>query len=165
MALLDYFQHMGQLALEGDAQGIIFWGAIYALVLLTYSLIFQIRVFAWPSTRGTLADSGLDRFGTRSSGDVQKYVVKAHYHYRVDGSEFEGKRVSPWIFVTSGGARGILQQQMKGVKRNADGTVEVIYNPRNPNKSYLIRPGRIGQAITAVLALAPILFYLYRYHS
>jgi len=165
MAVLNYIQKMWQLAMNGDVQGIWFWGALYFLLLCAYSLIYQLRTRRWPSTQGELASLGIEKSGatTRVKSD-QEYVSNSLYRYRVDGEEYEGVRISPWVFVASHNVQTVLKKQLESVQRESDGRVKVFYNPKNPRKSFLILPGPAGIAVTAVLGLCPMLLYWMKFH-
>ena len=95
----------------------------------------------------------------------QQYSLNAVYRYKVDGRIFEGHRVSAWVVVASHNARGVLEAQRKGVQRYPDGTVSVFYNPKRPDKSYLIRPGLPGLVITLCIIAGPMLYYWRRFHG
>lgn len=56
-----------------------------------------------------------------------------------------------------------LEKQLRRIDRGADGRITVYYNPRNPKKSFLIRPGRISLLITLLIGIAPLLFFC-KYH-
>ncbi len=162
--MIQYLTDMWFLALQGEAQGIYFWAAVYALAICSYSLFYQTRIRCWTSTIGDLADASLDKFGGTDvvAGD-QQYKSRALYSYCVGDQSFEGKRVSPWIVVASANARFILQSQMSKIQSPEPGKVVVFYNPKRPQKSFLIKPGIVGQLVTAALALIPLLSYFYNY--
>ena len=42
--------------------------------------------------------------------------------------------------------------------------VKVFYNPRNPAKSFLIKPSKIGFFITLLCAVLPVIYYINRFH-
>ena len=87
------------------------------------------------------------------------------YTYTVDGKEYQGRRVSPWIMITSHNMLGILKYQLKHVQRFDNGKVKVFYSPQNPQKSYLVKPGIKGQILTVIFALIPIALYWSKYHA
>lgn len=165
MDFLSYFPQMWELALKGELQGVFFYASLYALVMGAYSLVFQMRVAAWPSTRGLLIKADVEKFGPTEWAIMnQDYSAEALYAYEVAGSGYEGKRVSPWVIVASHNAKFVLEQQMKGITQNVDGSVAVYFNPKNPKKSFLIRPGRFGMVFTLAIAVVPISWYLSSYH-
>ena len=151
---------------QGDLQAMVFWAAVYCGVLGIVSLVYQLRIRTWPSTRGVLAQEGVVQWGGAEwVKSEQQYKLKASYQYQVDGRTFEGHRVSPWVMVASHNARALLEAQRKGLERHADGTVSVFYNPRRPGKSYLIRPGLAGLLVTLCLIVGPAFFYWGRFHG
>ena len=124
------------------------------------------RTYTWPDTIGTLVDSEIKKFGgTEWAKTNQDYVVSALYTYTVDNKLYQGKRVSPWVFVTSHNMKRVLEKQMQYIQRYGEDKVKVFYNPRNPKKSFLIKPGRKGQLFTAFLAVMPLAMYLSKYHA
>ncbi len=164
--MVEYIRDMWDLAAAGDRQGVFFFIVVYVLVILTYSLFYQRYVASWSGTRGKLVQLGLRIFG--ATGWViseQEYVTTSLYEYSVGGEKFQGKRVSPWAIVASYNVRFVLNKQMKHIKRYGDDGVEVYFNPKNPEKSFLIKPGKMGMAVTAMLAVAPMLFYVFEYHA
>lgn len=162
--MIDYIVAMFDLAVDGDKQGFMFFICLYALVVCGYSMFFQLRVARWPETKGALLQNGVSKIGgTEPVRSNQEYVASALYEYVVDGTLYQGKRVSPWVMVASHNAKFLLERQMRGIYQYADGGVRVFFNPNNPKKSYLIKPGRVGIAFTLSLALGPMLLYCAAY--
>lgn len=166
MEFLPYIEEMWRLALEAEPQGVLFWVGVYTFVVCTYSLLFQIRTRSWPSVEGELVQAGVRMFGAHEFVLAnQDYVSNALYHYRVSGVAYEGTRISPWLFVASHNMRFILEKQMSSIQRQANGGVKVFYNPKKPQKSYLIIAGKMGIIITSVTALTPLFLYVLKYHG
>jgi len=162
--MIDYVVEMWVLASEGDKQGVIFFAALYTFVMAMYSSVFQLNVMKWPSTRGELQQAAVSKIGgTDLVTSEQEYIAKALYRYHVDGESFQGKRVSPWAISTSHNANFVLEKQMQGIHRYDDGSVQVFYNPKKPKKSFLIKPGKFGLAFTMLLAVLPLVLYVYAY--
>lgn len=162
--MLDYIMEMFDLAVDGDKQGFMFFVCLYALVVCSYSVFFQLRVARWPETKGALLQNGVSKIGgTDPVRSNQEYVASALYEYVVDGTRYQGKRVSPWVMVASNNAKFLLEKQMRRIYRYADGGVSVFFNPNNPKKSYLIKPDRVGGVFTLSLAVGPMLLYGYSY--
>lgn len=163
--MLNYFEQMWQLASQGKLQGIWFWAAAYALLVCTYSLVFQWQISRWPETVGELQHLSVERFGSSSNEpSEQSYLSQALYRYRVNGKEYEGTRVSPWIFVVSHNARAVLRHQLKAVSYIGENQVTVFYHPGKPEKSYLIKPGIKGMLATFLCAILPFIGYLERFY-
>ncbi len=155
---------MFELAAEGEPQGIWFWASIYILLVCFYSLWFQLRTRSWPSTRGELLQLGAEKFGAGDwATSSQDYVGKALYTYSVAERQYQGSRISPWVFVASHNARFLLEKQLSGIQACSDGGVKVYYNPRNPRKSYLVVAGPIGIVVTLLLGISPLVFYWLKY--
>lgn len=165
MQILEYFQDMFVLASNGEVQGVFFYAAVYAFLVLTYSLVFQLRIASWPSVVGELIDGRISEFGKENAPVERDYKVAVSYNYRVGNKEYSGKRLSPWVFVTNNNAAFILKSQLNKITESADGGVTVYYNPRKPRKSFLIKPGLIGKIITGLLAVIPLLLYVTRFHG
>ncbi len=162
----QHVQTMWHLLWQGNDQAIVFWGAVYLGLVGFASLIFQAYVRSWPSVPGELVRADLAPWGgpTWAKSD-QQYKLDGRYRYQVGGRTFEGRRVSPWVMVASHNARFLLRHQLKGVARHPDGTVTVYFNPRRPNKSYLIRPGLLGMLVTFAVATGPMVYYWSRFHG
>lgn len=163
--MIEYLQEMWRLAIQAEPQGIWFWASLYALFLCSYSLLFQIRTRFWPFTQGELVEASVEKFGaTEWAQSNQEYVGKALYRYTVSDITYDGKRISPWIFVASHNARFILQRQMAMIQRLPDGGIKVYYNPANLPKSYLIVAGKTGILVTILITFLPIVIYFFSYH-
>ncbi len=166
MDLLTHSKQMLHLAAEGHTQGVWYWAALYAFVVCSYSLWFQIRTRGWPSAEGRLEHLGIKKFGVgERSASNQDYIGKALYTYTVAGRQYEGSRISPWIIIVSHNSRFLLAQQQGGINVDPDGGVRVYYNPRNPRKSYLKIAGKPGIAVTILFAVAPLVSYWLEYHA
>lgn len=161
--MLEYLQEMWTLAAAGQKQGVLFYASLYFLLLLSWSAMYQLRVRRWPGTSGRLTSAGVQRFSdpTRNLSD-QDYVGTSCYVYSVCGVEYAGERISPWMIVASHNARFVLNRQLARIKRE-DATVQVIYKPSDPARSFLLRPGWIGIAVTVVGALLPMACFLVIY--
>ncbi len=157
---------MWNLALQGQKQGLWFWGSVYVFLGCAYSLAFQIATRFWPYTKGALAELEVEKIGgTDVVKTNQEYASKALYTYHVSGVAYEGTRISPWIFVASHNARSILKKQLSSIQRFPDDRVKVFYNPKNPKKSFLIVAGDMGIGITLLIAVLPIVLFYLQYHG
>ena len=162
--MIDAIRDTISSALAGDGQSILLLAAIYILLVCGYSVIWQMRVNAWPSVTGQLERLGLKKFGVGEWVlSNQQYTADALYTYQVDGKVYSGKRISPWLFVASHNLRSVLRLQLNGVDIESENEVAVYYNSRKPEKSFLIRTGPISQIITALIGIAPLSFYLATY--
>lgn len=150
--------------MEGDRQSILLLVSLYCFLVLGYSTIYQCRMRRWPSTTGHLANFGKKVFEPSASRSDTTYRPNALYEYYVNGKQYQGKRVSAWIVVASHNAKGILDWQSRGVERVGDDQVRVFYNPENPSKSVLIKPGQAGLAMTVLGAVLPLGLHLYHYY-
>lgn len=164
--MIDYLSLMWDSAIHGQAQGIAFFASLYALLLLSYSGVYQLRVRSWPSAKGIVINAAPRKVGgTESVTSNQEYTASALYVFDVGDTAYHGHRVSPWIVVASHNARFVLVKQLRHIRKYDDGTVDVFFNPKNPNKSFLVKPGNVGLAVTLALAVAPITFYWFAYHA
>lgn len=162
--MIDAIRNTISSAVAGDGQSILLLAAIYILLVCGYSVIWQMRVNAWPSVSGQLERLGLRKYGAGEWAlSNQEYAADALYTYQVDGKAYSGKRISPWLFVASHNLRSVLRLQLKGVNVGSGNEVKVYYNPRKPEKSFLVRTGLISQIITALIGIAPLSFYLAAY--
>ena len=165
MDILNYLQQMVDLASEGELQGIWFWASCYMLAVCLYSAYFQIQTRFWASTVGKIHNLELKKFGASNDLSEQQYRGKALYSYNVDGQTYEGTRISPWVFVTNYNAKGILIKQQAGIDMPTKDTVTVYYNPQKPKKSFLLRANKFGIMITLIVAVAPFIGYVSRFHA
>ena len=165
MDALNYLQKMIDLASEGELQGIWFWASLYMLVVCSFSTYFQIRTRFWASTQGKLHKLGIETFGNTNELSEQQYQGKALYSYTVDGETYQGKRISPWVIVTNYNARALLAKQTSGVHVTSQNEVTVFYNPKKPQKSFLLKANKLGIVVTFVTAIVPLLSYLGRFYT
>ncbi|MEM7294770.1 MAG: DUF3592 domain-containing protein [Pseudomonadota bacterium] len=150
-------------AMEGDADSILLIFAVYIVLVCKYSLIYQLRVMRWPSTRGNLLYSRVEHVsGFKWNIPEKQYAADALYEYKVNGETYRGRKVSPWAMVTSHNVRFILERQLRQIEVGDDGTVKVYYNARKPARALLIKPGVPGLVITVALGLAPMALYVLR---
>ncbi|WP_371379351.1 hypothetical protein [Thalassotalea aquiviva] len=161
----EYFLSMWSLAIEGEKQGILFYATLYTSVLLCYSTVYQLKIRSWPSTKGSLVNRNISNWGAKEwATSDQNYVVNALYKYKVGQQEYVGKRVSPWIIIASHNMKFVLEKQLNGIQKEEDGSIRVFFNPKRPQKSFLIKPGNIGLIFTLGLAVIPMLAYWLGYH-
>jgi len=159
-----YLTDMWNLARAGALQGIWFFAALYGVLMGLYSVLFQLRIRCWPRTVGTLHRLGVEVFGGRDAVVATRETVGvASYTYAVDGRSYDGTRISAWVMV-AGGLGRLLKLQQRGVQRHDGGGVTVFYHPRKPAKSFLIRPGWLGLALTLALGSALAVGYFVRFH-
>ena len=162
--MIEYTVAMWELASNGDKQGVLFFVAVYMLLVVGYSLIFQLRVRSWPSVKGVLIDEKMEVMMPDVLQSEQNYRVSALYNYRIAEKAYEGSRVSTWTVVASHNMRFLLKMQLDKIKKTGDTGVTVYYKPNKPVKSYLIKPGFTGLIVTFALVITPISFYFYEYH-
>lgn len=165
MDIISYFQEMWQLATQSKLQGIWFFAALYVLVVCLYSLIFQLQTRSWSAARGELVNAGLEKFGREAVPSEQHYNAGALYYYEVEGKRYKGTRISPWIVIASHNLVLILQKQLSAIQQFPDGRVKVFYNPKKPQKSFLIIAGKMGIVITIAIAVLPMVLFLYKYYG
>lgn len=147
--------------LTGDRDAILAVVCAYFLAAAGWSLAWQARVRRWPSVRGRLCGLCTRRFGASAmQRSDQDYVAEAAYSYTVNGHTYAGQRVSAWVVVASHNLKGLLTAQLKQVEVLEDDTVTVYYNPNDPEKAFLLKPGRLGMCFTAFLGLLPLAIYL-----
>ncbi|WP_323750409.1 DUF3592 domain-containing protein [Marinobacter sp.] len=162
--MIEYVKDMWLLASEGNKQGVLFFIVVYVFVMCLYSFFRQFLISQWPMTKGILKSASVDKWGvTELVLSDQDYKVSSLYKYKVADDIYHGHRVSPWIIIASHNSRFLLKNQLKNIRKDKDGTVNVFYNPKKPEKSYLIKPGVLGMAVTLDLAVLPFIFYLNAY--
>ncbi len=159
----QYFTDMWQLLQDKDPQGFLFFGALYAFLMCSYSLIYQIRLNKWPGVECEITEQGLSRSGAAQIPAEQNFVLKTLYSYTVDNITYKGHRISPWYMVASYNARRLLLQQKKYFTYSTSGKLIAFYNPKNPKKSFLIKTGVKSQFITFLIGIALPAVYIFRY--
>lgn len=146
--------------IAGDTEAILIVATVYFVMAGLLSLILSLRIRSWPTTRGTLAHSNLDSMTPSMRADDVNYYADLKYSYVVDGVRYEGKRLSPTYIVASANLRFLLKWQISGITRLENNEVVVFYKPSAPQKSYLIKPGKIALTCTIGFILLPLIFWL-----
>ncbi|MDJ0818797.1 MAG: DUF3592 domain-containing protein [Desulfobacterales bacterium] len=148
-------------AMDGDAESILLIFALYFLMMCAFSVRYQLRMKAWPKTRGKLLHSRMEHVAGFEWDPADKlYATDAIYEYQVDGKIHQGKKVSPWVMVASHNARFVLQKQLSRIEVGPGNEVCVYYNPNKPSQAVLIKPSNLGIAVTVLFALFPLALYL-----
>lgn len=163
--IFNYLADMWHLALQGDEQGIIFYGAVYFLLIAGYSAIFQMKVRRWPSTRGNLIDSNVKGGVVGRGTSDQSFTIDVLYEYTVGGIKYKGNRLSVVTIMVSYNLRLLLKKRLKGITKNDDGSVVVFYNANNPQKSFLIKPGLFILTFTWLVAILPAFYFWLEYYG
>jgi Protein of unknown function (DUF3592) len=162
--MLEYLQHMFDLALRKELQGIHFWATLYVLIVLAGTLWHALRVRGWPRVEGQLLDLGIRPLGTPELGTCdQDYVPSALYRYQVNGRSYEGREISIWKMSASGMLRNTAKLLPRQVRPSETGKVPVSYHPRRPQKSVLLRPGWTSIALLSALMVLTVAFYVWRW--
>jgi len=156
-----YIDSFFNAVLAGESQAIVTLVAIYFVLAGSYGLAYCIWIRSWPATEGKLTTAGLERWGPSMRAHEQDYIAHIQYMYSVGGVAFEGSRLSPTFVMVSANSRFVLNWQMKGIKKLGVDQVEVIYNPRNPRKSFLIKPGLPTFSLLMLCILVALLVLLY----
>lgn len=153
------------MALAGQAQGVFFLVASYALVAIGYSAIKQIRVLGWPSVKGQLERAEIRKVSLRERlKSTQDFVAAADYSYEVNGVEYQGSKISTRAMLSSRNARSVIKRHLEYVQQNANGELTVFYNPQKPANAILILPSRISIIFASALCLLPMGIYIWEYH-
>ncbi|MGH1483031.1 MAG: DUF3592 domain-containing protein [Geminicoccales bacterium] len=147
--------------MSGDEQALLIIVAIYFSLAGLASLVFQLRILSWPMINGILVHAKISRWGVPDSASEQNYEVNVKYLYQVDGKQYDGYRLSPWHIFASGILKFLLRIQLKGITELSTKEVAVFYNPSAPEKSYLIKPGKVGLSITAAMVVIPGIFLIF----
>ncbi|SNY49449.1 Protein of unknown function [Arsukibacterium tuosuense] len=165
MEIVAYIQQMFEITARGEKQGIWFFASVYLFALCAFSFWVQFRTRSWPTTQGSLVQSQIDKFGYDSIQSEQTFKLNTKYIYSVKNVDYEGSRISPWVFVASYNAKAVLNHQMAKVKMHPSGGIIVHYNPDNPQKSYLLVAGKIGLFVTSLVGVLPLILYWLEYHA
>lgn len=146
---------------EGEAEAWLLLFLLYSLAASAFGCIYCVRINNWPSVFGDMEQFEPGRLSPSMRISDQNYSADVRYLYEVDGNEYTGSRLSPFQMVVSHNLRFFLRLQMSYVETREDGKVRVYYNPRWPQKSYLVPPGFIGYAFILAFMLIPLSLYLY----
>lgn len=123
------------------------------------------RIRSWSNTRGNLIQSDIEAGIVSTQKSDQNFMVSVLYEYSVDGVKYQGNRLSGWLIWVTYNFRFLLEKQLKGIMQNNDGSVVVYYNPRNPQKSFLIKPSILGLLVTLVITVLPGFYYWLKYNG
>jgi hypothetical protein len=146
---------------NGDTDIWLLLFAAYCIVTGCYALFYCIRISRWPSVIGVFIQKEIAVWSSSAVTSDNNYFVQISYLFKVDGKEYRGHRLSPFIIIASHNLRFLLRLQMKHVDISDDGKVRVFYNPRRPEKSYLIPPSATGYIIIISFMFLPLIAYLF----
>ncbi|MEP1230765.1 MAG: DUF3592 domain-containing protein [Litorimonas sp.] len=154
----SFFQDL----LSGDRAAILNVIAGYFFLCGICGLLYWRRVRSWPQISGTLIKSEIGKLGNSMRADEQSYTAKLRYQYSVGGEEYESKRLSSIQVVASTNMRALLRWQMRYITYldKDKNEIAVFYDPKKPQKSYLIKPLKIEPFIYAAFFILPIIFWL-----
>ena len=141
-----------------DPIAIAFAVSSFCTLASIYSLYYQYLVRHWPFVWGELKHKEVDKFGgTESVKSDQDYAVDVKYTYTVNDKDYLGNRLSAMVVITSHNLKQLLQKQLKGVE-TSNGKVKVYYNPKKPQKSFLINASKFQ--VTFTLAMMIFMFLI-----
>jgi len=118
-----------------DEQLIIGGATIYFVLALIYSYRSYRKIQNWPFVIGQLEYVSIKYIFKRADGGGAYEDVS--YKYEVDGQKFTGTRLSPILI--RGNVRLMLEKQIAKIDYVSEKQVKVFYNPKKPEKSYLVR--------------------------
>jgi hypothetical protein len=119
--MLDYIQHMWNLDLGDDRQGVWFWGAVNAFLICGYSILFQLIIRSCPSTRGQLNHLGLDKFG---AAIICLIRITTQMHSSPIKSNSTSIMENVWIIIASHNVQFILKHQLSKVETCPDNSAK-----------------------------------------
>lgn len=125
-----------------------FGGAIFFSIGL-WQLYEGWKTHNWPTTQGTITSSQIKEVTRRDAdGDTYtNYRPSISYSYQVADQNYEGHRLH--LGATSHNDRSAVQQQLK--QYPVGRTLDVYYNPNNPNQAVLT-PG-VGGGIWIAITM------------
>jgi hypothetical protein len=159
---MEYIEHMIELTKQEQTQGVFFFASVYAAVVCLISIIYQLGCNAWRKTEGDLISTSIETTTHSNSPADRDYIAEALYTYTVDGTKYQGKKISAWTFTTN--VKGGLRRYISMIPKLKNGRVNVYYKPRNPKKSMLITPGIKSQLATFCIGVAFPVLYFVKYH-
>lgn len=156
MDLVQHLQLLFQQAFAGNIQAIFFWVASFVAIACVWSSMYQLGIRRWPSVKGVLLHADTEKFGaTDFVAAEQDYVIKLAYDYEVNGKQYRGSRLSPVVMTASGAGKAVLDYALANLEQQ-DGFVEVFYNPKNPAKSFLQKPGLYSGLFTLFMGAGAV---------
>lgn len=153
--------HISQVT-QGQTEALLACVFFLSGLAAVWSFFYQLRIRRWPSVQGNWMEAEVGQFGAQEiSVSDRNYVIEARYQYSVNGEAYRGHRFSPWEVVATTNLKWILARQLKQVDPMHG--FNVFYNPGNPAKSFLVKPGKVGLVATLLYALvfvySPILIW------
>lgn len=164
LPMIEYLQKMSYIAFSNSLQGFHFLATLYLVFALLSSAWYVVRVRTWPS-----ADGNLLRDEPRSSSNAaywakqRVYTPKYLYSYSVNGRSFEGSEVSLWRNVSFSLGYNAVSVLPSQVRPDPSGKIRVYFNPRRPQNSLLLKPGRASIVVLWLLSLVAASFYIWRW--
>lgn len=134
MDLIELVKEVIESAIAGELKAMFALAFILMGLAGVWSLIYQIRIDFWPTTESVLLKAGTRELGSDNLTAERWYMTDLRYEYVVDGVRYEGSELSPWKVMASYNMLVFLHKSMTPL--GVGDAVPVIYNPRNPKKSF-----------------------------
>lgn len=151
----DYFNNL----LAGDRDSLFLLVVIYFLLAGLYGTLYSLRMRLWPSVVGELEKEQLEYWYAGGEPQDRLMNVGVLYRYEVDGVTYEGHRVSPFYLRTNRGASYLLRHQQRGFQKTGDCHVRVYYDPKRPERAFLVVPSWQGFLFIAAFGLTPLILH------
>lgn len=140
--MTEYLQRSVDMAFSNGLQSLHFWATLYILTILLSSIWYIVRVRAWPSAEGHLLRNRPSSSSTQLHGaDIEDHASSALYRYSVNGSPYEGARVSLWTEKIFWSTQSAVRHLPLHAQQALTGNILVYFNPKRPERSLIVRPG------------------------
>lgn len=134
--------------MNGDGPAILKLATAWFLFFTVKYHVDLRRIAAWPSVVGNLTEF---RFNAFEYSNVDPTMI-LRYNFSVDGQTYNGRQLAH-IRLGGRGQTSRRQKMMEQVERVGEDRVVIHYNPRNPRKCLLLKPGRIEYLFLCALYL------------
>lgn len=146
--MFDFFNNV----LEGDLSSILKLASVWCLFFGTKFLLELRTMEQWPSIVGDLHEFSV--IGGPDASERVSAKVKTKYSFFVEDKEYKGKRLAHLAFGPSSGNVSLIKKMMAKVERPESGKVVIYYSPKKPQKSVLLRPGKIEYGLVCLCYVA-----------
>lgn len=116
-------------------------GIFLAIGVILLLIIFGLRwadlrlIRRWRRIMGTVVHAGLNR--AKDSEGTPMYEIEIEYEYTVEGQTYRGSRMRSFDRNYSSSSAQEIEGTIAGLK--AGGPLELVYNPRHPEDSMVVR--------------------------
>ena len=127
--------------------------AIWLFVVSKVMIFHFITIKRWNKTKGVITDYDVKWFRSKSDSDTEGWKEMVNYTYSVNSQEYSNNVISKNMSFLSSSKSFAINYNFK-----IGQSVDVTYNPKNPEESVLITK------FNFLIIICPIIIFLFLYY-